>query len=263
MMGALIGSGPGVTQLGEYGGFYLAYEIAREELGRMPNPFLAQYFRSLRDHAISFATSIASEENSAFFIDSTPWNLLIADELAHDLTGAIFILMLRHYSGVVQSLSRSDPSTYPWVGTTWKERAKVWSRFYGHAGELPFDRTVVVSYDKLCSSPGSALEELSLRLAAFQVDVESFDLSALATSHATNPCDQRPVLAHEREGGYVTRPIASWDPQSWPTWMNKAIEPIVAGTDALLRQLFPVDYISPAHWVTPSGDRDPGRGFHH
>src|SRR5437016_3417331 len=97
LIGNYVGSCPSVCSLGEYGGFYFSYGIAVREFRQMPTPYKDQYINELQEHALLFANKIALDHNSQFYSDSTPWNMLIAKELADALPNAIFILTLRHY----------------------------------------------------------------------------------------------------------------------------------------------------------------------
>ncbi|GAA3818568.1 hypothetical protein GCM10022226_43860 [Sphaerisporangium flaviroseum] len=248
LMGALIGSCSNVADLGEYGGFYLSHAVAHEELGTMPTPYLADYLSSLREHSEVFAQSVALAGNASCYVDSTPWNLLVAHELARQLPDAVFVLMLRHYGGVVQSLARSDVSKHSWAGRNWRERAAVWRNVYQHALDLPMDRTIPVGYEALCREPAGTIGTLKNALRARGVMADTMDLGMLAISHATDPRHARPVIGRRSgDGAVAVRPIRTWDPSGWSRSIRQEVEEEVADVDAMLRSRFPS-----AYW-TPSG----------
>ncbi len=89
------------------------------------------------DHARRFAEEVARSQGCEWYCDTTPWNLLVADRLAAQLPDALFVLMLRHYSGTVQSLRRSFESGFVWAGETLADSARIWAHFYRCAAEYP------------------------------------------------------------------------------------------------------------------------------
>src|ERR1700683_2016969 len=119
LIGNYLASDPSVLNLGEYGGFHLAHNVAPAALGAIPGSFRDPYLRDLVTHAQWFAEGLAMAHEKDWYCDTTPWNILAADRIPADIPDALFVLMLRHYSGTVQSLRRSFESGFGWAGATW------------------------------------------------------------------------------------------------------------------------------------------------
>jgi hypothetical protein len=246
LIGNYVGSSPSVCNLGEYGGFFLSYHIALKEYRGVPAPYKDSYIRELQEHAKSFAYKTALESGNFFYCDSTPWNLLVARTLASELPTATFILMLRHYSGVIQSLERSYRDGFQWATGTWAERASLWCDFYENTRYLPPNRTIPVSYDGLCSNPHSTVKALEDALVKVGLEVDKLDRTQFAKSHATNREHCRPTIGAGRNTGGVTlASISSVDLKSWNRPLMQAVFPIVKSTDRLLRDLFRGTYVTP------------------
>ena len=205
------------------------------------------YINELQEHARSFANKIAVEQGCHSYCDSTPWNLLIVRDLADRLPNAIFILTLRHYSGVLQSLDRSYRDGFHWSGATWIERANLWRNFYAQVRYLPKLRTVAISYDKLCATPRSTIEALKDELTnRIGLDLSGISESQFVKSHATNGADQRQTIGiQSHTGSTLLQSIPSFEAQFWSETIEKEIRPITNRIDELIRQLFPDSYIAP------------------
>jgi len=249
LIGSFLGSDPGTYDVGEYNAFYLTHRVIPERMpGIQPpewEPHLARYLSELRAHASCFNEEVARAERCDSYVDSSPRNLLIVDELAHSFPDAVFVLMLRHYSGVIQSLGRSG---WPWVPIDVGGRADVWAEAYEHASLVPRERTVVVSYDALCAAPAETLFHLSGRLSDLGVRVERLDANRLSYSHAHILGQPRPTL---RSDSGELRPIPSIDVVQWTPTIHAAVEPHVALVDARLRRDFP-EYVVPNGWSPPT-----------
>ncbi|MFI2369963.1 sulfotransferase family protein [Streptomyces sp. NPDC018833] len=195
MMGRYLGTSKRVCDLGEFNAFYFTRKIAPREFEGIPGRFLNEYLGDLRTHALEFAQSIAVKESCEFYLDHSPWNLLLGEDLVSDVPDALFVLMLRNPRGVVESLRRSFDDGRSWAGEDEAARVNIWRRFYEKALELPSERTVAVSYDELCATPGVAIRDLECRIAAKGFSLGDLDPTVLAKSHATNSAHQRPVIA--------------------------------------------------------------------
>ncbi|WP_225850282.1 sulfotransferase [Streptomyces sp. HPF1205] len=209
MVGNYLSSSDNVCDMGEYGGFHFVRICAPPEFEGAPSRYLDDYLQGLRTHARTFAESTATAHGHAYYLDHCPWNLLVGGDLEDDAAGALFVLMLRHPVGVVQSLARSYAKGYTWAGADVTARASLWCQFYEKALELPEDRTVAVSYDALCAAPQTALREMERQVTDNGFSLGPLDPSVLAVSHATKASDHRPTLAHTDEQGNVRfTPIA-------------------------------------------------------
>src|SRR5258708_17250358 len=110
LIGNYLGSAPGVLNLAEYGGFYVAHSVAPAVIQRIPGYHHAEYLAEIGAHARSFAERLARRDGYAWYLDHTPWNLEVAASLAADPPDALFVLMIRHYAGTILSLRRFPPA---------------------------------------------------------------------------------------------------------------------------------------------------------
>ena len=243
LTGAYVGSAPEIAELGELSVFYFSRSIARRHYERVPTPLKQLYISELEQHAIEFALRHTRAVGATAFCDSTPWNLRIADYLIQVFPTAVFIVVLRHYSGVIQSLERSYRDGYQWAGPTIRERAQLWSRMYAHLRRIPKTRIVPLGYDRFCADPIRVLREFNTRLRIAGVPSENLSLSAFSHSHATT--QNRPTIGSEENGHIVLKPIHSVDLKAWRSESSSEVEQIVRNTDHFLRDVFPDDYADP------------------
>jgi hypothetical protein len=251
MLSTLIGTARNVVDLGEYGGLYASHYVLPLVYRRLPTPVTDAYLGAAQRHALDFARECAARAGAEFFVDGTPWNLLVLPEILAAAPDAVVVLTLRHYRGVVQSLERSDRHGYEWAGATAAERARLWVRFYAQTARFPPARALPFGYDRFASAPDAAVVELRAGLAAAGVDADSLDLASLAASGATRAHDARPVAGVVGEAGAVLRSFPSFDASAWTAEVAEVVEPIVAGVDARLRRLYPDQYREPMQTVAP------------
>jgi hypothetical protein len=249
LAGSWIGSHPSVYALGEYSAFVFAYATAPVGYTRTRPPYAQRYLRELQNHAAEFAGRLAAERGARFYCDATPWNLLIAETLVELFPAARFVLTLRHYAGVIQSLERSYHRRYLWAGATPAERASIWAALYERAGDLPADRTTVFSYDELCADPDTTLARWRSGLARIGFDPAGLDDQVFLRSHATGSDDHRRTVATGVDGRVTFEPIPSLDKQRWSEALDTEVRPVVDAVDNLLRQRFP-EYTTPSHLVS-------------
>ncbi len=246
LVGAFVGSANGVSNFGELGIFYFSIFISRREYRRVETPLKERYFESLEKHAAVFASEEAIKVGSKFFCDTLPWNLRIGADLAKKFPEAIFILVLRHYSGVIQSLQRSHADGWAWAGPTDEDRAEIWTSLYSHAQELPSSRTVPISYDALCENPAPTIGIFKSRLEVLGVPMGSSTYGAFVQSHATTA--RRPTLGSVSTEGFISlSPIRSFDQTTWRSITNGAIVSKINKVESILRGRFP-EYVSPSSW---------------
>jgi hypothetical protein len=129
------------------------------------------------------------------YCDATPWNLLVAHDLCSRLTEATFVLSIRHYIGAIQSLQRSYEQGHRFAGANLEPSTKVWARFYSQAVFLPQDRALAVSLDRLYPDPVSEISRLKPEFARRSLDIELFEPSVFAESHAVPAGLSRPTIA--------------------------------------------------------------------
>jgi hypothetical protein len=245
LVGNYLASNPSVLNLGEYGAFHLAHNIAPTALGAIPGSYREPYLRDLAVHAQWFAEGLATAQHYAWYCDSTPWNLLAADRIAADMPDSLFVLMLRHYSGTAQSLRRSFASGFGWAGASWAESAEVWASSYRHIGRLPVERTLVVSYEALCADPQSTLELLSNRLQSQGYPATALDRGQLALSHAPPATGSRPTIGVVVGEEVELRPIRSFEPEHWSGDIHRKVWPVVSEVHRDLLTRFPSGYLCP------------------
>lgn len=244
LIGNYIASHPGVTNLGEFFGFYLTLRYLRGVVRRVPGPYVQPYLEHLFVSTRDFADQVTSAESASMWCDQTPWNLLVASALSERFPNALFVLCLRHYSGVILSLRRSFEAGYDWAGRTAEESAKLWARFSMQIRELPRDRTIVVSYDALCADPEAIIAEFRLNLAKhLQIDPRKLDDRVFAKNHASGR--PRNTLAQEPGGVLRFQPIPAIDSGAWTDDMEKMCRPHIANEDQWLRLHFGNAYRRP------------------
>jgi|GEM_PF-3562435 len=236
LLGELLGSHPDVANLEEISALYFAEHSARTAFRRVPTPVRDEYLASLVEHAVRFVDRVSARTGQRYFCDATPWNLRIVDFLADRYPEAVFILNVRNYPGVVQSLRRSYADGWLWAGPTDRERALLWSDLYERSALLPAERVIPFSYDALCHAPARAVEYLRSALAAKGVPAGELDLRVLARSHAT--VEPRPTLA---TGGPASR-LRSIEPYSRESWTGEdegRVGTLTARVAAMLNQRYP------------------------
>ncbi|MGH3693810.1 MAG: sulfotransferase [Pseudonocardiaceae bacterium] len=246
LMGHYVGTSKDILHLGEYGGLFLSFRLAphmwmANKLSQTPqSPHMQRYHDELKLHAINFPQELASQGGFRFWCDSAPMNLTILKDLEEHFPKAVYVVMVRHYRGVLRSLSRAFDSGALWGGRTWVERAHKWSFFYGHVPLLPIDRTIVVSYDKLCMYPVEAIGELQDCLLRFGVSSESLDAGVFAQSWATDPAGGRPTIGSvDDSGAFRLGPRAYRDEIESPLELEDRVLPIVDNARMLLKERFP------------------------
>jgi Sulfotransferase family len=212
MLGALVGTHRDVMYPGEYFGFYVAGSIVPNAIRRIPSTLRDAYIADLRTHAEAFAQRAAAAAGATTFCDATPWNLLIAGELAARIPDALFVLCVRRPEGVIQSLARSFAHGFRWAGANVESRSRLYADFYARAGRLPVERTVAFDYDRFCMQPqqqiDAFLQQLSNRL---DTDPAAFDVGVLAEAHAPAAGSNPPIAVASSDGRLVYRPRASYD----------------------------------------------------
>jgi Sulfotransferase family len=238
VIGTLIASPPSVTDLGEYYAFYVADQKTRLLGNLSPSQSHRAFLDSLWDHAAEFAGQLTSQDGNRWYLDHTPWNILLADRLATTFPEAVFVLVVRDWKGVCQSLERSYRAGYTWAGPTVEQRLDVWADLYGHVPVLPIDRVAAVSYDCLCRRPEAVLDRLRHALRSLGVPVD-WDRRALLDSHAPTAAERRPTLGHLDGGRVLTRPIPSWDVDRWSPAMEQQARARCGTIHEAIETLFP------------------------
>jgi hypothetical protein len=246
LIGSFLGTSGAVLDLGEYGGPYLAFgvgpqlSVAARLAGDAVSPYVARYHREIQQHAVEFPSTLVDGGEIGYWCDSSPANLMVVEALKAHLPDALWVLVIRDHRGVLPSLARCFARGEWWAGSTWRERAHLWTKSYRNAASLPRERTVAVSYDMLCRSPEQALGTLRRDLALLGFPTESLDDAALATSWATPADDNRPTIARLGDDGMVhlcamERP----NPPPWSDDEGAVIRNIVEPACQILRHLFP------------------------
>jgi sulfotransferase family protein len=240
LIGNYLGSAPDVLNFAEYGGFYVAHSMVPAVIQRIPGFHHDAYLTEVREHARTFAERLAREHECAWYVDHTPWNLEVAG-LAADPPDALFVLMLRHYSGNILSLRR-----FPWAGETWEDTAQLWVTLTSLTIELPADRLIPVSYDALAEEPGETLASLGAALESHGFGTRDLDQRLLAVSHAAVVGEPRPTIGTFDGGEFRSlQPIRSFDSERWSGDIQARIWPIVRDMHYELLRRFPGAYRCP------------------
>jgi hypothetical protein len=262
MIGNYLGSARSVLNAGEYQALYLAYGTLPYQLngqltGLTPTewePHRLTYMREVQRHAAEFIVRVTTEQGRTAFCDSSPRNLLILANLVEQFPDALFVLTIRHYSGVIQSLLRlgtisllpgNEPSAR-WFDPTAVAAAVIWSRHYQAALHLPRERTVVFGYDRFCADPQPVLARLKADLTRADFPTGELDDDVFATSHATVAGRPRPTVGHAGTARTRLTTVPSYDPADWSPAIERDVEPVVGLTDQLLLSLYPDHYGEPA-----------------
>jgi hypothetical protein len=249
LIGNLLGSSSEVCYLDELGAFYFSHFLANEHVfKRMSSPYREEYTLRLQALAAEFCREKAEILKAKSYCDSSPGNLLAAAELAKSYPNALFVLVLRHYSGVIQSLARSFLAGYEWAGKSLEERALLWASYYLNSVYLPSDRTVVVSYDTLCFDPETTLTDFLGQLKKKGLDITLIRQGSLATSHANREVGNRPTIGYiNSEGEVALRSMPSYERDSWPSENDYKIKEIIYPIEQILTTLFP-NYCRPQNY---------------
>lgn len=229
MLGELIGSHPAVAYFGEFFAFYFSRVVARRTLGRVPSRARDAYLDSLEAHAREFAEREMMLAGREVFCESTPLNSLICEYLANEFPHATFVVTVRHYTGVIQSLRRSFQDGYHMTIDDDVARARLWADCYTAILRLPTERCIYVDYDALCRTPES-------EVARFLSDLEArtglarnaFQLSTLTISHATTEERLRETIAVSDENGTLRfRKRRTVDRTSWGAEDEERVRKVV------------------------------------
>jgi hypothetical protein len=211
---------------------------------RVPGTQTERYLEHLFAATSDFADEARNAQGATFWCDHTPLNLRVAKVLADRLPDAIFVLLLRHYRGVIQSLRQSYADGYRWAGRQLQDSAALWATYYRNAAELPPERTIALSYEQLCASPETIIYELENALASrFGIDPASFNRRTLATSHATTSA--RRTIATLEVDTVVLKGVESYDAARWTEGMETAASIYVDEVEALMRERFAGVYSEP------------------
>ena len=240
VMGDYLGSHPAVLGLAEYGGFYVAHSVAPAYLVRLPGHEHDGFTASLGDLAAEHASRVARAEGCTWYCDATPWNLEVAGQIVTSVPDALFVLMVRHFSGTVLSLSQ-----FGWAGASVESAARLWVTLNACVEQLPMDRTIVVGYDALTADPVATLAGIHEAFGSLGLAADQFDAVQFARSHAAIIGRPRPTVAELVDGQVIFRAIPSLDEQQWTPDVHELVWPIVAETHRALRDTFAGAYIAP------------------
>jgi hypothetical protein len=123
--------------LESFSDFFFSTITAASFLRRIPSPVRQRYLDDLERHAGDFAQTVHAESGRTYVCDSTPWNALLASKLARRFPEALFVVTIRHYVAVIQSLIRSFNNGYMMTANTNSARASLWTQCYDEIARLP------------------------------------------------------------------------------------------------------------------------------
>jgi hypothetical protein len=212
MIGAYVGTGDNILDLGEYAGFDFTHRIARKELSNMPSNFIRGYIEDLKGHAREYANQLSIQAGMSYFCDSAPWNLLSLETIADSEKDAIFIICLRNARAVIQSLKKSYEAGWTWCGSSIEHRIRLWGNFYKNIIFLPRNRTIVFNYDNFCINPSSEINSFTINLK--ELGLNNFQIDTFCISHASE--NNSVPIAHKGEDGKVHfRSKNNYDESKW------------------------------------------------
>jgi L-2,4-diaminobutyrate decarboxylase len=226
LIGEFIATAPDLVSVGELSTMYFSCGVAESEYGRVPSQYKQEYLKGLRAYSEQFMRVLCAREMKVGFVESTPWNLRVVSALTTSFPKAIFVVCIRHYAGVIQSMRNSWEAGYKWAGPSDNNRAHVWAEMNGYIDQVPKERTIFFSYDAMCQNPVAAISELENRLNAKGVN-GPFDHSTFAISHGS-PSVPRNVLFKQTHGESEMRSIAPYDVSAWSATDEDTVYHILA-----------------------------------
>lgn len=162
--------------------------------------------------------------------------VFVAQELASRVQDALFVLMVRDFRGVVQSLRRAYAEGFEWAGKQIDDSAHLWARCYANVDALPPDRTITVSFDRLCAEPEAVVSSLASELGRrLNIDPAHFRPQTFATSHACRVARQ--TIGTVTGGVFSFQAIAPYDAAAWTDAMEEVCAPIVGTVRSEIQSL--------------------------
>lgn len=245
LIGNYIGTCRDVRYVGESINFaYTIYDELNRDLKRAV-PLLEANLterNDLQNRVINSALDwLMNTSESKYICDSTPWTTILLDNVTEYFSDPIFVICLRHYSGVIASLKRSYESGYKWAGEDDIKRASLWVQFYRRILDANLKNSIIVNYDLLCMDPNRCIEKLNLELSRFDLDVSSLDLSVFCNSYTNNKA--RVTIGKYNGGKVQLEPISSIEQKNWTKKQDELVYPIVGEVHSLLMSKFKEDYI--------------------
>ncbi|EWZ28967.1 hypothetical protein FOZG_17405 [Fusarium oxysporum Fo47] len=226
LIGQFIATAPTLLNAGELSAMYFTHDVAEKEYTRVPSQYKAEYLSDLRAHSAQFMRKLCSREGKLGFVESTPWNMRVLPTLVGAFPEAVFVVCIRHYAGVIQSLRSSWEQGYKWAGPTDIQRAQLWTEMNGYIDRLPMDTTIFFSYDAMCRDPAASVSELEQQLRLKDVN-GPFDRSVFADSHASSPARPK-VASKSAEGKSEMQSISAYNTAAWST-ADEAVNTNIAG----------------------------------
>ncbi len=212
MLGHLIGSSPSILHMGELAAFYFSCHIAQREYENVPSRYKTEYLEALKIQSKGVVSDICAQNDKAFFVEDTPWNFRIIDDLETLFPNARYVLSYRNPADVISSMQASYTSGYKWAGPTDYERFQLWEESYSCAGKLPRDRTICFDYDVFKADPVSACTKLTIDLQTLGIphDIDPDVLKIrYAQSHGTKPVeDPRTERKNAFERAAISEPVS-------------------------------------------------------
>lgn len=225
LVGAFIGSAPEILPVGELGALYFSNFTASQKYSKAPSPYKQQYLELLQQQSVEFVKKLCRENGAQTFVEDTPWNLRIVPKLKEMFPDAIYLVNVRHYAGVIQSMRKSWEAGYTWAGPTDEDRAKLWAEFNSHIDQLPQERTIFFSYDKFCKHPKDAIDDLELQLRDKGIK-GPFDRAVFVENHASKE-KKSTVCQKDNAGNLHFKPIEPIDKNNWSEADERAVSAIV------------------------------------
>jgi Sulfotransferase family len=242
MLGEWLGSTSRVAYLGEYYAFSFAFHHTPRHLASARSMHASKFIDRVKRAAFESASEACAKEGKRHFCDSTPWNLVVMQDLLAFRPDSVAVLPVRHFSGALLSMEQSFERGYDWAGDTWEKRANLWAELSMLVTQLDGDRVIAVSYERICEEPDRELTNLVTSLGRLGYEVYDHDPAVLGRRYATYAEDPRRGLWVDG----ALSPIASVDLVRWSKEIAEEVWPIIRDADAALREWSKGIYKAPA-----------------
>lgn len=202
---------------------------------------------------------LAQKHKADYILEDTPWNFNVIPEIEQAFPNARYVVSLRDYRGVIQSMRKSFEKGYKWAGPTDIERAKLWADCYTKLmTSLPKDRTIIFDYDAFCDDPKFSIDTLSKDIASQKIN-SIFDIEKLTTQVAFSDLKTLPVYMDSERIAY--RSISSFNSHDWASEQEYDVHPHIAETERNIFEFkksleemrhLPTRKTVPSHTLKPS-----------
>jgi hypothetical protein len=239
LMGNYIGSSPEVDHIGEYLSFHLYMkDIIKEKIYKTKDDcnYTEKYITEFEKFSINNMSRIFEKR---YIIESSPWTLFYFEYfkkfISEVYNDCYFILVLRNYRDIIMSLTRSYNEGRQWAGSNLIERAKIWSNSYMNINKLPLERTIILSYDQLCTDPKRTIDNLNDNIKKIiGIDSSLLDLGTFSKSWASGKNTRKTIAYFKDEEIMFNSKITNIPNKNWDSKKEDMVRDIVKNTNQLI-----------------------------